>query len=204
MGFIVGHSMINDSPSQASAHYAIVFKPTVDVSDLQTVRETYDPTAHLIGPHLTLVFPIRAEGIDRLRLIAHIAEVVARIEPFRARFGDTTLSWDQWLFLIPTIGGENFVELHDRLYAGLLAPLLRRDLPFAPHISLGHFAVEKEAPDLKNPSAGQLDTERYRVASAEIANMRLDYEFLVDRIGLITVDSSFARSSTLREFTLGK
>jgi hypothetical protein len=40
--------------------------------------------------------------------------------------------------LVPDEGYSQFVKLHDRLYTGPLAPELRLDLPFIPHITVAN------------------------------------------------------------------
>jgi 2'-5' RNA ligase len=44
------------------------------------------------------------------------------------------------LYLVPVRGSQAIVELHDRLYAGLLLSARRRDLPYIPHVTIGRFA----------------------------------------------------------------
>lgn len=40
-------------------------------------------------------------------------------------------------------------RLHDRLYAGVLAPHLRRDIPYRPHLTVGRFRAAAEAGALR-------------------------------------------------------
>jgi hypothetical protein len=39
---------------------------------------------------------------------------------------------------VPDEGFSRIVKLHDRFYTGLLAPELRLDIPFIPHITVGN------------------------------------------------------------------
>jgi hypothetical protein len=43
------------------------------------------------------------------------------------------------VFLVPDQGFSQIVRLHDALYTDLLAPALRLDLPFIPHITIGAY-----------------------------------------------------------------
>jgi hypothetical protein len=40
-------------------------------------------------------------------------------------------------FLVPDAGYSDIIKLHDKLYSDLLAPYLRFDVDFIPHISIG-------------------------------------------------------------------
>jgi 2'-5' RNA ligase len=111
--------------------YAVVHRLAVDTSALQDIRREYDPTAALIEPHITLVFPFPTAAVADDELVDHLRSVAQQAPVFEARFSSLDLSWDQWVFLIPDRGREQLVHLHDRLYGGLLQPFLRADMPCA-------------------------------------------------------------------------
>jgi hypothetical protein len=51
--------------------------------------------------------------------------------------GADDLEATAYVFLVPDEGYSQLSLLHDRLYTGVLAPHLRLDLPFIPHITIG-------------------------------------------------------------------
>ncbi|MEX0917876.1 MAG: 2'-5' RNA ligase family protein [Candidatus Paceibacterota bacterium] len=183
--------------------YAIIHRPETDISVIQEVAKKYDPTFELVGPHVTLVFPFSAEGVDEHALTTHIQSVAGGLQPFQARFNELELSWDQWLFLTPTLGKEALTQLHDDLYVGMLQQFLRSDIPFVPHIALGHFAVADSEYQLKDPTAVPLDEERYITARAEIEALKLDLVYEVTTTELISVTDDFSQTSSIATFQLG-
>ena len=53
-----------------------------------------------------------------------------------------------YVFLVPDGGYADLSLLHDRLYGGVLAPFLRLDVPFTPHINIGTLSDRTEAKKL--------------------------------------------------------
>lgn len=93
----------------------------------------------VIGPHVTLVFAI--ERLDADALVAHTAAVARRFAPFvctfrQARAVQDALSAAAHVFLIPSAGRAEMVGLHDCLYKGPLAPDLRSELAYEPHVTV--------------------------------------------------------------------
>lgn len=109
---------------------------------IEAIRADHDSLHALVPAHFTFVFPT-----DLLAPEAFIAAVqmqAAGFGPFafalRAALPAPNLpGTDGQVFLVPDEGMSACIRLHDRLYAGLLAPALRLDLPFVPHITVGRF-----------------------------------------------------------------
>ena len=107
---------------------------------VESIRRTYDKKAcDMVGAHFTLVFGCAAVGA--LEQIQHVREVAIHIEPIafqcrRALVSPDGPNGEAYVFLVPDEGLSAIAELHDRLYAGVLAPCLRLDIPFLPHITL--------------------------------------------------------------------
>lgn len=81
----------------------------------------------------------------------HVARIAATVESFSfvcryAMVHDDDSSDDYYVFLVPDEGFSKFSRLHDALYAGPLAPNLRLDIPYVPHIGI---ATLKDAPECK-------------------------------------------------------
>jgi len=198
--------MTSENRSKHNARYAVIHKPTSNTSALQFVRDKYDPTAALIRPHVTLVFPFSTAALDQyaiIDLIDHISSCAAHIEPFDAHFSRTDLSWDQWLFLVADAGRDRLVLLHDQLYTGMLRPLLREDIPFVPHISLGYLGLGEDGPDLADPVATSLDDERYQEILGDVETININCDFRVAEIQLIEIGPQFESTTQLSSFPLG-
>ncbi len=113
----------------------------------------YDP----IPPHVTFIFP--TEHIHEDTLINHV-EVVANnfaLIPFTVRYAMPV--WDAisergYIFFTPDEGFSDICLLHDALYSGPLNPLLRLDVPYIPHITLGFIEdmnyVKRVCDDINN------------------------------------------------------
>ncbi len=107
---------------------------------IERIRAEHDPRHTAVAAHLTLVFPV--VDIDPAALIADVARQASGVTPipFVLRsalpFKDVTGRGTD-VFLVPDDGFGALVRLHDRLYAGALAPALRLDIPSIPHITIG-------------------------------------------------------------------
>jgi 2'-5' RNA ligase len=125
--------------------YLVLAYPTFAATELawiEAIRTHHDPQATLVAPHVTLVFPLAEDAMTLEQLVAHLYEVAAKmpapalalrcalVMPETGRAGGH-------LFLVPDEGMSQLVKLHDALYRGPLAPHLRLDIPFVPHITVG-------------------------------------------------------------------
>jgi 2'-5' RNA ligase len=123
--------------------YLVVAYPRLDAADarwVQAIRQQYDPHAALIAPHFTLVFPTEIE--DERRFLLDLRQQATPFAPFTfvircALPVKDLLSPSTHIFLVPDEGLSSLVRLHDALYATSLAPALRLDIPFIPHITVG-------------------------------------------------------------------
>jgi hypothetical protein len=86
------------------AYYSVIHRPATDVSGVSAIDAKYDPYHGLVGPHITLVFPIPVTDVKKEDLFSHVKAIATNTNSFKVRINDTELSWDQWLFLVPTIG----------------------------------------------------------------------------------------------------
>lgn len=121
--------------------------PALDAADyrrIQAFRADHDPLFRTIAPHFTLVHPV--EDVTEETLIAHVRPI-AKAQPkieFVLRSAQLFPAYpgegDDFIFLIPDEGRAALIQLHDRLYGGILAGHLRADRPFAPHVTIGRSA----------------------------------------------------------------
>jgi hypothetical protein len=79
--------------------YCVVyFVPSALAKQVQPFREEYDPTAHLIEPHLTIVFPLA--GLSKELVTRHVERVLRSRSRFTIQFTGLGKSWDHWLLLL--------------------------------------------------------------------------------------------------------
>ena len=182
-------------------HLGVVFSPDLPKEPIATFRREHNPYAWM-DPHITLVFAVPGE-IGRETLVEHVRAVASSFPPFEIRLDRLTRSFDQWLFLAVSDGNAEMVDLHDRLYTGLLAPFLRSDIEYIPHVSLGHFGRPDAAYDVMEPEEVPLDRPRFARALREAKRLRLDYRCKVASIGVVGVDAGL-RGLSRDEVWLGK
>jgi len=102
-------------------------------------REHDIPFRDVVAPHFTLVFGCSDVPLSVCR--EHVATVARTQGPiaFSCRYamlvGDDS-SDNYYVFWVPDQGYSEISKLHDRLYRGPLAPYLRLDIPYIPHIGI--------------------------------------------------------------------
>jgi 2'-5' RNA ligase len=184
-------------------YYAVVAHlPSLPEEPIRSFRRAYDPTVDLVGPHLTLVFPVPA-AVGREAFCAHVRGLVSRRPSFDIRLRGLEKSWDHWLFLLVEEGREEVVALHDALYTGILRPYLRTDPPYVPHVGLGLFADERALDDLLELRPRALDRARFEGALREVESMDLDHRCRIDRVRISGLDQQFTHITELQEVPLG-
>ncbi len=157
----------------------VVNYPAVSREDLdwmQSIRAKHDELYYGVAdPHFTFVFPVF--DLERERFLEHVRERargVGRI-PFACRCAtvvkDATNEYTH-VFLVPDEGHSGIVGLHDRLYGGPLAPHLRLDIPFIPHIA----AANATDPKVCKALADGLNREGFEIAGSVDALDAASYE----------------------------
>jgi hypothetical protein len=116
--------------------------PAMDLATIQATRKIADRLYYeVVAPHFTFVFPTFT--LTESALIDHVTAVIAAMPAFDfvircAVLGDDAFSDNTHVFLVPDEGYSQIVRLHDRLYTDILAPSLRLDIPFIPHIGIAN------------------------------------------------------------------
>jgi 2'-5' RNA ligase len=183
-------------------YYAVgVLLPSLPKA-IGSFHRTHNPTADLIGPHLTLVYPVPA-STGRDAFLGHVRGVVSGTPPFDIRLRGLEKSWDHFLFLLVTEGREEVVALHDGLYTEILRPHLWTDRPYVPHVTLGLFAKERDAHDLLELRPRSLDRTRFEEALREAEAMDLDHRCRVDAVHIFGLDEELTHITPLEELPLG-
>lgn len=112
-----------------------------DFNWIQSIRADHDELYYnVIDPHYTIVFPIFNQ-INEKDLILHVREKAKTFKPINFTLNKTILNKDAFNeywhgLVIPEKGYDDIVRLHDEIYAGLLKPELRFDIPYIPHIGI--------------------------------------------------------------------
>jgi 2'-5' RNA ligase len=112
------------------------FPPAADLVAVESFRAQHDPLVTVLPAHLTLVFPF-GSSLSALQIVTHIRRVVANWPVLPVVFSGCAAFEAQWVHLRVTRGRQALKELHDRLYRGILAPFLREEFSFEPHLTIG-------------------------------------------------------------------
>ena len=135
-----------------------------DLAWIQAIRARHDERYfQLVAPHLTLVFAVG--GMAQDVLVEHVRRQVAAVKPlsFVARCAivveDDSKRFSH-VFLVPDEGLSEIVRLHDRLYTGVLAPSLRLDITFIPHLGVGNATDARACKAL----ADELNAQDFRLS----------------------------------------
>ena len=108
---------------------------------IDSFRKAHDPLFYgIVEPHFTIVFP--TFGISTEDFICEVKDKIHNAAAFQfiircALMNHDRLSEYNHVFLSPDEGNSHFVQLHDRLYSGILGKTLRLDVDFCSHIGIG-------------------------------------------------------------------
>jgi 2'-5' RNA ligase len=109
------------------------------LDDVEAFRRAHDPLAGALPAHVTLVFPF-ASALSAMQVATHVRRIASRWPVLPIRLEGVDAYTGEWVHLRMTQGFDAVVELHDRLYRGVLAPFLRREFDYEPHVTLARAA----------------------------------------------------------------
>ncbi|MBI3485322.1 2'-5' RNA ligase family protein [Candidatus Daviesbacteria bacterium] len=181
--------------------YALIYKPQIDTSLIDMFQQEYDPYYHLAGAHFTLIFPT-PEMIGEDQLIQHIKNTLDRWKPFKIHIQGLEKSWDNWLYLLVQEGNSELTKLHDELYAGIMSPFLRKDLPYIPHIGLGLFIKRKRDYKVTNPRRLSFNQSEFERVYKKAKSLNLNYETMVEKLELVKLDNELKKIVWVKKFIL--
>ncbi|MEN6637537.1 MAG: 2'-5' RNA ligase family protein [Clostridiaceae bacterium] len=122
----------------------VLFPKCNNIDAIQAIRERFDPLASYIAPHITIVFPFEGE-LSTAELREHLACVLEGVKKFNVRLNGITGDFrDGYLFLNVKQGNDNIIDLHDRLYSGILEGFLFRKVTYCPHMTVGRVEEKTE------------------------------------------------------------
>lgn len=114
----------------------IIIPKFTNMAAINELRKKYDPLVDKIPPHITLVFPF-ASSFTTEELREHVTTTLAGVPAFEVKLKGITGSENGYLFLNVKQGNDQIIELHDRLYSGLLASYIYRKATYCPHLTVG-------------------------------------------------------------------
>lgn len=152
----------------------ILFPKFNNIHIIDEIREKYDSLSNCIEPHITIVFPFESD-ISTKELKSHFNEYLKGIKKFRVKLKDITGDFrDGYLFLNVKSGNDQIIELHDKLYSGILKEFLYRKITYSPHLTVGRIA-------------DQIDFDN---AVDELSYYRESFETIIDKIFVENIDEN--------------
>jgi 2'-5' RNA ligase len=131
---------VRTPPRPPLPRFAVAWFPAFPgIERIEAFRARHDPTAALVPAHLTLVFPFPT-ALSQLQIETHVRRVASLWPPVPITLRRTRTEANEFLFLMVSRGAASIKGLHDRLYTRSLAPHLRRELAYEPHITLARYA----------------------------------------------------------------
>ena len=100
-------------------------------------------------------------------------------------------------------GNDKVIALHDKLYTGVLAPFLRKDLGYIPHIGLGLFLTKSSGYKVTDPTPQALDDNKHKIALQEAESLILTYWVELDNLELVTLDDKATKIVTREQILFG-
>jgi len=124
---------------------AIILVPNFNnMNRIKRIREQYDPLANYIAPHITVVFPFDSE-ISTEELSVQFKQALKGVKKFQVQLSGFTGDFrDGYLFLNVKWGNDSIIELHDKLYSGILESFLFRKITYCPHLTVGRLQQSAE------------------------------------------------------------
>jgi len=151
---------------------AIVIFPKFDnVHLLNEIREKYDPLCHYIAPHITLVFPF-ASDIPTSEVVKHVQDQLAEIGKFELIMKGVTGALDGYIFLDVKIGNDKIIEIHDKLYQGLLKEHHNRFIPYIPHLTIGRL----------------FDSSQHQATVQSLFDFDVEFRAVIDELSVEVID----------------
>ena len=151
----------------------VLFPKFNNIDSIQAVRERFDPLASFIAPHITLVFPFESE-LSTQEIGDHVRRAIEGVKRFPVQLSSVTGDFrDGYLFLNVKRGNDAIIDLHDKLYRGVLEQYLFRKVTYCPHVIVGR---------LEQPT-------EFDQALEELAKFSEQFEAEIDQVYVENIDS---------------
>jgi len=176
-------------PRPPQPRFAVAWFPRFPrIERIEAFRRRHDPMAQIIPAHLALVFPFPT-SLTRLQVETHVRRVVSRFPVIPVSFKVVRPCASEFLFLMAGRGAAAITELHDRLYTRTLAPHLRRDLEYQPHITLARYET-LEALDAAADEARDTFRDEFRDTLREASLVSVAPDGRIAPLATIPLDSA--------------
>jgi 2'-5' RNA ligase len=166
----------------------VTFPDTPAIERIEMLRRLFDPLASIIAAHVTLVFPFE-DLTPTATLRAHVERMLTGTSAFDIQLSGVEAVEDEYVFLDLEAGRERLIELHDRLYTGLLATHLSNQHVFRPHVTLGRLG-NRDALAAALAEARALMPAAATAVVREVAVVRLDGAAVADREFTVALEGS--------------
>ena len=118
----------------------MIFPEFKNMDIIDEVREKFDPLAHLVRPHITLVFPFEID-MSNEELSSILDKRLSDIRPFELElhgFSRHSVESGNFLFLDLTKGHDTVTRIHETLYANEFKVCDKGfTYDFLPHMTVG-------------------------------------------------------------------
>jgi 2'-5' RNA ligase len=126
----------------------MIFPKFHNIEVIDKIREQFDPLSNHVRPHITLVFPFES-SISTSNLKEHISTALSDVAPFNIELNKVipNNNFGRYLFLNVQKGNHAIIELHKKLYTGIVQeyyPKWLKETRFLPHMTVGSFDNDEE------------------------------------------------------------
>lgn len=156
------------------------FPPFPTESAIEPFRARNDPAAANLPAHVMLVFPFHTV-LTPLQVASHVKKIVGNWPPLPISIRDIEGLLDTFVLLMVRDRAEALTQLHDKLYTGVLAPFLRDDIAFQPHITVG------SVPYRTDPTAAEHNPAFDIMLEAASLQIRGEWQFVLRELAVITL-----------------
>ena len=119
----------------------MIFPEFAEMEIIDEIRERYDPLAHLVRPHITIVFPFENQ-MSNNDIADILSDRLKTIHPFELvlkGIGKQEESFGNYLFLDVEEGSAEICTIHHILYDTEFCEHDLGRIGYKPHITLGRF-----------------------------------------------------------------
>jgi 2'-5' RNA ligase len=160
----------------------VLFPKFNNIDMINDIREKYDPLSNYIAPHISIIFPFESD-ITTHELKEHFNKSLKGFKKFNITLNSITGDYrDGYIFLNVKKGNDCIIELHDRLYNGLLEKFLYRKLTYCPHITVGRI----------------LEQKKFDTVIDELSSCNANFETEIDKVFVENIDMD---EKSIIEFT---